>query len=353
MAWRPVSSLATRLFGNGIPIFMLHRLNQTDKSRAGHTPSYLRRCLDYLGENDFNFVSIEAIFAYLRGESPLPSKPVAFTMDDGFIDQATIAAPIFIEYNCPVTVFLITGMLDGNLWPWFDQVDYYLTNTRNSVIHLQTPRGRQTFRLGNPREKSQAIYLIHRLMKEMGDASLTEALADLISATEVKIAEKTPEGHKPLTWEMARELEKKGIRFGPHTVNHRILSRLENADMEFEITASWERLQDELAHPCPVFCYPNGRIADFGIREIEAVKKTGFIGALSSIPCQVDRNTFDDYLYRLPRLSLPASFDDFIQYCSWIQHAKEKIWRISPHNQFSAISPKSAHGTTSPDSFRT
>ena len=159
MACRPVSSLAIRLFGNGIPIFMLHRLNQDDKSRAGHTPSFLRRCLDYLGKNNFNFVSIEAIFAYLRGETPLPSKPVAFTMDDGFIDQATIAAPIFIEYNCPVTVFLITGMLDGKIWPWFDQVDYYLTNTRKSVHPPPDPSGSANIQTWEPSMKNHRRFI--------------------------------------------------------------------------------------------------------------------------------------------------------------------------------------------------
>lgn len=326
MACRSVSSLAIRLIGDGIPIFMLHRLTQDDTTGTGHTPSFLRRCLDYLSEKNFSFVSIETIFAAFRGEALLPSKPVAFTMDDGFIDQATIAAPIFLEYNCPVTIFLITGMVDGKYWPWFDQVDYFVTNTRNTSIHLQTPQGRRSFRLGMPHEKIQAIHLIRGIMRDMEDSIRSETLADLATATQIKIPEKTPDGHNPITWEMARSLEKKGIQFGPHTVNHPILSRLDSADMEFEITTSWQRLQDELASPCPVFCYPNGKLPDFGNREIETVKKNGFIGALSSIPTQVKKNVSGDDLYRLPRLALPVSFDDFIQYCSWIQHAKEKVW---------------------------
>jgi peptidoglycan/xylan/chitin deacetylase (PgdA/CDA1 family) len=330
MTCRPISSLATRLIGDGIPIFMLHRLNRADTPGIGHTPSFLRRCLDYLGDNDYKFVSVEAIFAYLRGGAPLPSRPVAFTMDDGFIDQATLAAPIFIEYSCPLTIFLITGMLDGKLWPWFDQVDYAVTNTRKTVIHLQTPQGRISFRTGKPEEKLRAIHLIRFLMKEMEEASLAQTLAGLATATQIRIPQKTPEGHSPLSWEMARDLENKGIQFGPHTVSHRILSRLDSADMEFEITASWQRLQDELASPCPVFCYPNGTLADFGYREIETVKKTGLVGALSSVPTQVDKDTSGDSLYRIPRLALPASFDDFVQYCSWIQHAKEKVWRTAP-----------------------
>jgi peptidoglycan/xylan/chitin deacetylase (PgdA/CDA1 family) len=164
------------------------------------------------------------------------------------------------------------------------------------------------------------------MMKDMEEPVLSAALASLATATQTNIPEKTPDGHNPFTWDMARAMEKKGIQFGPHTVNHRILSRLDRADMEFEVTRSWQRLQDELAYPCPVFCYPNGKSQDFGSREIEFVKKTGFKGALSSIPTQANRKASGDDLYRIPRLALPASFDDFIQYCSWIQHAKEKVW---------------------------
>jgi peptidoglycan/xylan/chitin deacetylase (PgdA/CDA1 family) len=330
IASRPVSSLVTHLIGDGIPIFMLHRVTMDEKPGVRHTPAFLRRCLDYLGDNRFNFVSIETIIACLHGDASLPPKPVAFTLDDGFMDQATIAAPIFMEYNCPVTIFLTTGMLDGKLWPWFDQVGYFLANARNTVISLKTSQGLQTLRLRKPEERLRVIHFIRDIMKEMADASIAEMLDHLTTATQVEIPDEVPEEHRPLTWNMARQLEKKGVRFGPHTVSHRILSRLDAADMKFEITASWQRLREELVSPCPVFCYPNGKYADFGDREIETVKETGFIGALSSLPKQVNRGAAGDHLFRLPRLALPKSFDDFVQYCGWIQHAKEMLRQNAP-----------------------
>ena len=46
----------------------------------------------------------------IRGER-FPQKAVAFTVDDGYFDFAEVAAPIFSHYDCPVTVFLVTGSI--------------------------------------------------------------------------------------------------------------------------------------------------------------------------------------------------------------------------------------------------
>ena len=150
LASRPVSAIAGRLIDSGIPIFMLHRISADDSGDNCHTPSYLCRCLRYLRDRHHTFVSVEDILAALRGEIELPKKSVAFTMDDGFYDQAALAAPVFIEFGCPVTIFLITGMLDGELWPWDDQVTYLLKEARTRSIEVDFAGHRLRYRLDNP-----------------------------------------------------------------------------------------------------------------------------------------------------------------------------------------------------------
>ena len=56
------------------------------------------------------------------------TRVVAFTVDDGYADFATLAAEVFLAYDCPVTTFVTTGFLDGQVWMWWDQVEYCLTN---------------------------------------------------------------------------------------------------------------------------------------------------------------------------------------------------------------------------------
>lgn len=322
----PVSAIATRLLGTGIPIFTLHRMATDETASRGHSPAFLRQSLEYLKEKGHSFVSLHEVIAALRGEIKLPPKPVAFTIDDGFHDHASIAAPIFLEFDCPVTIFLITGFIDRDIWPWFSQVAYLVENTTADTIELDIPDGKQQFTIADERGRYLAIRSILEAMKQLDDELLPQLIAQLASRTHVDLPSMPPERYRPLTWDSARKLEKQGIRFGPHTVSHPILSNMDDRRSEREIADSWRRIQEELEHPVPIFCYPNGRVCDYGEREIDFVRKAGLIGAVSTTPKQVDLGTHGDmYEYQLPRLVFPESFQDLIQYATWIEHAKN--WR--------------------------
>jgi len=67
-----------------------------------------------------------------------------------------------------------------------------------------------------------------------------------------------------LDWDEVRELARAGMTIGSHTVSHRILSELSDAEVEYELRASKETLEKELDAPCVHFCAPRGRpVLDF------------------------------------------------------------------------------------------
>ena len=115
-------------------VFMLHRFEDTDRGIEGCDLSHLRRALTYLGRNKYEFVSLTDLIRRLAGDGPEPAGAVAFTIDDGYIDQATIAAPVFAEFDCPVTTFVSSGFLDGKLWFWWDQIEYVFANCRRAEV---------------------------------------------------------------------------------------------------------------------------------------------------------------------------------------------------------------------------
>jgi len=325
LASRPVTSIADRLSGDGIPIFMAHRFSPTPAPDR-HSPEFLRRCLRFLKDKGYSFVSLEDISMSLRGRKALPPRSVAFSMDDGFIDQAELAAPVFIEFNCPVTVFLITGMLDGRLWPWDDQVAHLVNMTRKTLLAPDFMGNMQPLPLSSQMEKSLAIRTIRNFIKSTSGNNIPGIIQSLSELTEVGITCSPPDNYRPMTWDMARKLEKSGIRFAPHTTSHRILSRLSDMESKNEITESRLRLAEELSSPANIFCYPTGRTADYGKREIDFVRDAGYSGAVTTTPTYVDpKNMPDDYIYRLPRFGLPGSFVDFMQYSTWIERAKTRI----------------------------
>jgi peptidoglycan/xylan/chitin deacetylase (PgdA/CDA1 family) len=244
-------------------------------------------------------------------------------MDDGYIDQAEIAAPIFLEYNCPLTFFVITGMLDQEMWPWDAQVSWIVETTEKQSLVTGVTGKPLTFKLHNKENRRIARRAIQDAFREKSARLLPQMLEDLLRDAELTLPAHAPSAYKPMNWDLARKLENEGIRFGPHSVAHHIFSRLDKNALEQEINSSWKTMEKELKNPLKVFCYPSGRDIDFGIREIITLENTDFLGAVSTIPGFVEPgHDQDDHLFNLPRLALPDSMDDFIQYCTWIEYVK-------------------------------
>jgi peptidoglycan/xylan/chitin deacetylase (PgdA/CDA1 family) len=324
LASRPITALASRFMGNGLPVFLLHRMAQEGRATSGKvTADHLRRCLQYLIDNGHTFVSLEHVILALESKLALPPKAVAFTMDDGFVDQAEVAAPIFLEFDCPLTFFVITGMLDQAMWPWDAQVSWIIETTQKTSLETDVAGKILRLKLGDAPDRRLAKRSIQNILREMAVERVPDILQQIAHDAAVLIPENPPPAYQPMTWEMARRLESAGIRFAPHTITHNIVSKLTDECVEKEIQGSWLTLKKELTNPLKVFCYPRGCTTDFGTREIEILKNNQFLGATSTTPECVELNKdLQGQIFNLPRLALPDSTIDFIQYSSWIEYFK-------------------------------
>ena len=66
--------------------------------------------LSWLRENEFETISLESLLQYLKGEEVLlPKRPIAITLDDGSIEDYTVAAPLLKKYRFDGTVFAPTA----------------------------------------------------------------------------------------------------------------------------------------------------------------------------------------------------------------------------------------------------
>lgn len=305
---------------------MLHRMDaEGSPDTGGIKPQHLRRCLQYLVDHDYSFISLRHLVLAITSKQALPPKAVVFTMDDGFLDQAEIAAPIFHEFDCPLTFFVITGMLDQALWPWDAKIAWITTTSNKATLETELAGKPLSLELGDRHARRRAKHVLQGILRETAAENISEALGRLARDAGVEIPEHAPEPFLPMNWDMARELERKGVEFAPHSVSHHILARLDKTAMEKEIHASWNTLKKELASPAKLFCYPTGRTVDFGDREIEALKQRGFLGAVATTADYVEPGNNPEFqLFKLPRFALPDSMEDFIQYCTWIEYAKHR-----------------------------
>ncbi len=326
LASAPVSRLMSPLLNGRASIFMLHRFCDPDSGLEGHDPSFVRSGLAELRRRRARILSLDELIARAVAGGPIDGA-VAFTMDDGFWDQGAIGAELFLEFDVPLTCFLITGLQDGLLWPWDDRLAHLYAHC--TLPRLSAEIAGQPLRqsLHDAEQRRQALRETRALFKRLPFATLEAALAELARRAEVEVPAVPPAQHRPIGWEAARALERRGLRFGPHTLTHGIVSRMTEAEAREQLLGAWQRLQHELASPLDIYGWPTGRHTDFGSRDIAILREAGFRAAVATdddyAVFPADRR--DDAMYALRRFALPSDPLDLLQYGSWIERGKQRL----------------------------
>jgi peptidoglycan/xylan/chitin deacetylase (PgdA/CDA1 family) len=287
---------------------MLHRFRHPDLNVDGHDPVALRACLAYLRKQGHEISGLQDLLWRLESGERVPRGTIAFTVDDGYVDQASVAAPIFAEFDCPVTTFLATGFLDRTTWMWWDKMRYAFDRTERRAVRVQLGDRILEYAWTSAAECTVVRDDFTRVCKTTPWSQVEAALATLADDLDVIVPTEAPPEYAPMTWDDVRRCERGGMSFGPHTVTHPVLSRTDDARAVRELRESWRRVREEVATPLSVFCYPNGQLGDAGSREIDLLRREGMSAALLAVPGYVRAGATpgdDDWKYRVPRFAWP------------------------------------------------
>jgi hypothetical protein len=260
-----------------------------------------------------------------RGLEPEPGC-IAFTIDDGYVDQGVMAKQGFVDNGAPVTVFLIAGLLDGKLWPWDHRVDYALKSCNCSSLEF-APLG-VTLPLATDLQKSAAVETVQNYCKTLPWSEAEPVLEQVFAAIGGAPPVTPPKTYQPLTWAEVRRLEAAGVDFAPHSITHRVTSRLTAEDAREEICGSWRRLQDELARPVPIYAWPTGRSQDFTPRDMDIAAEAGLSAAVSVTNDYAhfgNREAGRASLFSASRFAMSPSMLDTIQYGTGLERLKQIV----------------------------
>ena len=307
-------------------VFMLHRFSDPSRGVVGHDPAHVRRLLGYLRRRGYRLTSLEALLDSAANGSPRPNA-VAFTIDDGYAEQAAVAGPLFAEFDCPVTTFVATGFLDGLLWFWWDRIEYVLRRAAVPDLAFEGAAGFVRYRLDEAgRRVAQAEITGH--CKALPDERKHELIERLAAAARVTLPVQPPPEYAPMTWDEVRECEGRGMTFGPHTVTHPTLSRVDDRKAEIEIRTSWARLKSEAAAPVAVFAYPNGLTGDWSEREHAVLRQEG-LRAVTAEPGFVTARRYRGSSGPLlvPRFAFPDTYSYFVQIVGGLERLKTMLRR--------------------------
>jgi peptidoglycan/xylan/chitin deacetylase (PgdA/CDA1 family) len=332
MVFRLVSADALapvlRSLGRGlVSIFTLHRFTDPEHDVPGHDPAALRDHLAYLRRHRYRLVSLTDVLKFLDEGDPNPGVPaVAFTVDDGYADFARIGAPIFAEFDCPVTLFVPTGFVDGRLWFWWDRVTYLIQQTRRSSLHLQVGSEQHIYRWSSATERARVQQEVLDRLEWVDDPAREPVIAALARQLEVGLPTLPPPAFAPIGWDEVRRTAKRGVTFGPHTVTHRILPFAGEDACAWEINESYRRLRDETDAHIPLFCYPAGRAKR---RELEVTRQSGLRAAVTTVPGYAVPHGVREWgplrRFALPRFPYPDDLAHLVNIVTGMARLRRKV----------------------------
>ena len=206
---------------------------------------------------------------------PLPPRAIALTFDDGYRDNLEVGAPVLERLGLPATFFLVPGILDGTVSPWWETVAWAVQRTPRASVDFQgqtlATRGRAARR---------TLEVLTERLKEHDQVARGGAVAELLERLEPQ----GEPGHRRLflDWDGARELLARGFEVGAHSTDHAILARESPAAQLTDLVESRRRLEAELDVAVDVLAYPNGSRADYDAATVDAARRAGYSHGLTA-----------------------------------------------------------------------
>ena len=193
----------------------------------------------------------------------------AITFDDGYGGAFAFAWPLLRMLGLPATMFIVAGAPGRPALFWWDHP---------AVAHADLPaaRDRLLLSLGGDRDL---------VLKDVGAAAVPDI----------------PATHLPADWSVIARAAAAGLDLGAHTVTHRTLTRLGDAELAREVEEPSEVIEQHAGVRPHLFSYPYG-IWDTRVRD--AVRRAGYC---SAVTLDYGLNTAGIDACELRRINVPAS----------------------------------------------
>lgn len=289
--------------GDGL-IFTLHHVRPASplpfqpNRHLDVTPGFLDAVLVALRELGYDFLSLEDAADRLMAP-PTGKRFACFTLDDGFRDNAVHAKPVFAAHGAPYTIFVCKGLSEGTHSAWWETLAALLQKTEQ--IEFDFGRRAEQLPTATTAQKAVAFERLAHVINGIDEAQAVSAI-DALAARN---------GVDPLAvcrdLVMTRaELQALAtdplLSYGAHTVSHRGLARLDDAEAEAEAAESAAYVAAITGRPCRTFAYPYGDARSVSTRETDRLKRHGLIG-VTTRPGTLRAGGVAD-MQALPRVSL-------------------------------------------------
>ncbi len=193
-------------------------------------------------------VTLREAVRTLGSERDTGRPTVCLTFDDGYRDNAEIAAPLLEGAGLEATFFVTTGFIDGKPL-WFDTAAWAHRRLGGNAIagladlgeeDLELPRFLDHLKLLSPDRRAAVLAELDRRAPPLPDDLIYDAMSP----------------------EQIAALSNAGHEIASHGVTHAMLPELPQGEFMAELSGSADRIREWTGQTPVGFCYPNGNSSE-------------------------------------------------------------------------------------------
>jgi peptidoglycan/xylan/chitin deacetylase (PgdA/CDA1 family) len=298
-----MKSYASCLRDDTFVIFLLHGVIPRQKHAIRN---YIRK---HLPMSDFSAflkeitqagtaVSMNQIVAAHQEGERLPKRAFAVTFDDGFENNASVAAPVLDDLKIPATFYVTTGFVGSETRSWTDEIEAALEQT--GPLRLQGLAGEIDGRYDTVEEKISLMDRIRTHVKGSDGIDPYVFASKVVEQTGAPGDAFDRDLDAKLGWDQVRQLARHPLfAVGGHSHSHRNLAFLPDDELENEITTSLRLLTDATGSNINHYSYPEGMAHSYSDKVISLLKRHGIVCAPTA---EEGNNHVSDSLFHLKRV---------------------------------------------------
>ncbi len=228
----------------------------------------------------------------------------AFTLDDGYRNNADYAAPIFRKYAVPYTIFITPGFVERTRSLWWETAAALTQKVASFEFDFGAGPGHVA--CASPSQKAEAFTRLEDFVQNFSEDEAVERIdhaarqhgVDPIAIVDELVMDEN---------ELRALAQDPLVHFGAHTMTHVNMRKVDAARLAYEIAESTRRVEAYADQRPRSFSYPYGWVKAVGEREAKAVQDAGFSAAVTTQAGVIGSHSLEKPT-QLPRVSLNGRF---------------------------------------------
>jgi peptidoglycan/xylan/chitin deacetylase (PgdA/CDA1 family) len=294
-------------------IFCLHHVvpNQIERNSFAPnahletTPEFLAKIIELVRERGYETLSMGDAVERLKSPN-VSAKPFAvFTLDDGYKDNRIFAQPVFNRYQCPFTIFVAPGIVEGTTEVWWRALEKIIAT--NTEVHARISGLDFCVASATIAEKNKAWNKLYPILRDAAEHEQRNSIREMAHRYAVDL--KLLSQNLAMSWDELRTIAADPLcTIGAHTLNHYLVAKLEVEEARLEMEQSAKIISRKLGMPIRFFAYPYGDEAAAGPRDFAIASDAGFLASVTTRKGVVTRPHVQ-HLQALPRTMISSRYN--------------------------------------------